>query len=100
MRGDDGDDPDSEARTRVRALRWGLVLLLLLAVVALAALTLGVFATLNPNAPLWLRSLGSLEGVLSAQAGLGEWGGFDRAVALTVLTSLLAGLAAYLKPRG
>lgn len=84
----------------MRALRWVLVVVLALAALALAALTLGVFATLNPGAPLWLRSLGSVEGVLSAQVGLEGIGTYSRAVGLTLLTSLLAGLAAYLKPRG
>ncbi|WP_102126577.1 hypothetical protein [Deinococcus planocerae] len=100
MPGDDGDHPGGGAGARVRALRWGLVVVLALAALALAALTLGTFATLNPGAPLWLRSLGSVEGVLSAQAGLGEFGSFQRALGLMVLASLLAGLAAYLKPRG
>lgn len=84
----------------MRALRWVFVVLLVVAVVALAALTLGVFATLNSNAPLWLRSLGSLETVLSGQVGLGDVASFTRALGLMALTSLLAGWAAYLKPRG
>ncbi|MEF2280011.1 hypothetical protein V3W47_17090 [Deinococcus sp. YIM 134068] len=74
--------------------------MLVLMVAALAALTLGVFASLNPNAPLWLRSVGSLETVLSGQVGLGGVATFTRALGLMALTSLLAGLAAYCKPRG
>lgn len=91
---------DGEAGgNNVRALRWtGLTLLSVLAL-ALAALTLGAFASLNPNAPLWLRSLGSAETLLSAGLGLESVPGFGRAVGWALLTSGLAGLAAALKPR-
>lgn len=83
----------------MRALRWLLVVGLALITLALAALTLGSFASLNPNAPLWLRSVGSVELLLSAQVGAAGLPGFTRAVALTLLTSVLAGLVAFLKPR-
>ncbi|EYB67624.1 hypothetical protein DEIPH_ctg033orf0031 [Deinococcus phoenicis] len=83
----------------MRALRWAGVVLLTLLTLALAALTLGSFASLNPNAPLWLRSVGSVETILSRQAGAGGISSFGQAVGLTLLTSLLAGLTAFLKPR-
>lgn len=83
----------------MRALRWVGVVLLTLVTLALATLTLGSFASLNPNAPLWLRSVGSVELLLSTGMGAGGVPGFTRAVALTFLTSVLAGLVAFLKPR-
>ncbi|WP_103129929.1 hypothetical protein [Deinococcus aerius] len=94
MPGDDGCGAG-----HMRALRWLLVVGLALVTLALAALTLGSFASLNPNAPLWLRSVGSVELLLSAQVGAAGLPAFTRAVALTVLTSVLAGLVAFLKPR-
>ncbi|WP_231557276.1 hypothetical protein [Deinococcus sp. YIM 77859] len=83
----------------MRGLRWLGVVTLSLLTLALALLTLGSFAALNPSAPLWLRTVGGLETALSAQVGVGHLPGFTRAVALTLLTSLLAGLCAFLKPR-
>lgn len=82
-----------------RVLGWlavaGLTLLTLLG----AALTLGAFANLSPGAPLWLRTLGSGEALLSGSLGLGDVPGFSRAVGLSVLTSVLAGLIAVVRPR-
>lgn len=83
----------------MRVLRWLGVVALSLLTLALALLTLGSFASLNPNAPLWLRTVGGVATLLSGQVGAGQVPGFTRAVALTLLTSLLAGLAAFLKPR-
>nr|WP_221269533.1 hypothetical protein [Deinococcus budaensis] len=77
----------------------GLALLTLLTLL-LAALTLGTFASLNPGAPLWLRSLGSAEGLLSAGLGLGGVPGFARGLGLALLTSGLAGALAALWKRG
>lgn len=83
----------------MRALNWmafgGLALLTLL----LAVLTLGSYAGLNPNAPLWLRSVGMLEALLLGSWGSGGGRGFSGAVTLTLLTSLLAGVTVYFKPR-
>ncbi|GAA5512116.1 hypothetical protein Dcar01_00830 [Deinococcus carri] len=84
----------------MRILRWLGVVLLGLLTLALALLTLGSFASLNPNAPLWLRTVGSVETLLGARAGVGGPSSFGQAIALTLLTSLLAGLVAFLKPRG
>lgn len=95
MPGDDAGGPEGA----VRALRWVGVVLLTLVTLGLAALTLGSYASLNPNSPLWLRSVGGVEALLSAGLGAGRVPGFTRAVVLTVLTSVLAGLAAYFKPR-
>ena len=81
------------------ALKWLGFVLLFLVTLALAVFTLGSFANLNPNAPLWLRSVGTLETLLTGQAGLGRTAGFLRALGLTLLTSLLAALTAYVKPR-
>lgn len=79
--------------------RLGIAALVLLTGL-LAALTLGAFASLNPGAPLWLRSLGSAEGLLSAGLGLGRVPGFVRALGLALLTSGLAGAVAALWRRG
>lgn len=73
--------------------------LLTLLTLALAALTLGSFANLNPGAPLWLRAVGGAESLLSTRLGTGQLSAFERAVALTLLTSAVAALTAYLKPR-
>lgn len=83
----------------MRALTWLLTVMLIVFALGLAVLTLGAFASLGSGAPLWLRSVGSLEHVMSAQLGLGDLTNFARALGLAVLTSALAGLAAYLKPR-
>lgn len=81
-------------------MRWAGIVLAALLTLVLAALTLGSFASLNPGAPLWLRSLGSVEGLLSAGLGLGGVPGFARALGLALLTSGLAGLVAALWRRG
>ncbi|GGM00128.1 hypothetical protein [Deinococcus aerophilus] len=75
------------------------MLLLFGLALVLGALTLGAFAALGSGAPLWLRSLGSVEHSLSQQLGTGEWPDFTRALVLAVLTSAVVGLAAYVKPR-
>jgi len=76
------------------------MLLLTLLALTLAVLTLGSFASLNPGAPLWLRSLGSAEGLLSAGLGLGGVPVFGRALGLALLTSGLAALITALWQRG
>ncbi len=83
----------------MRALAWFLTAVLVALTLGLALLTLGAFASLGSAAPLWLRSVGSLEHALSAQLGLSSLTNFARALGLAVLTSALAGAAAYLKPR-
>ncbi|GGK88694.1 hypothetical protein [Deinococcus radiotolerans] len=83
--------------TRV-ALTLLCALLLLLAVV-LGSLTLGLFSSLASNGPLWLRSLGAVASTLAGAAGLGGLSGLTLAFILMALTSGLAGLAAFVKPR-
>lgn len=83
----------------MRVLAWLLTAVLIALTLGLGALTLGAFASLGAGAPLWLRSVGSLEHALSAQLGLGGLTNFARSLALAVLTSALAGLTAYVKPR-
>ncbi|MCP2013485.1 ABC-type Fe3+ transport system permease subunit [Deinococcus sp. HSC-46F16] len=82
-----------------RVLGWLAVLGLTLLTLGGAALTLGAFANLNPAAPLWLRTLGSVESLLSGSVGLGDVPGFWRAVGLSVVTSVLAALIALARPR-
>ena len=83
----------------MRALAWLLTVVLFAFALGLAVLTLGAFASLGSAAPLWLRSVGSLEHAMSSQLGLSSLTNFARALGLAVLTSAVAGLAAYLKPR-
>ncbi|MFB9992443.1 hypothetical protein ACFFLM_10745 [Deinococcus oregonensis] len=83
----------------MRVVAWILTLLLLLFGLGLAALTLGAFAALSAGAPLWLRSVGSLESAMSAGLGWADVPGFTRALVLAVLTSAVVGLGAYIKPR-
>ena len=83
----------------MRFLAWLLVLVLVTLGGVLGALTLGVFASLVSDAPLWLRSLGSLEATISGSLGALRITGFRRALILAVLTSAVLGLAAYIKPR-
>ncbi|THF69157.1 hypothetical protein E7T06_13410 [Deinococcus sp. Arct2-2] len=83
----------------MRVLAWILTLLLVLFGVGLAALTLGAFAALSAGAPLWLRSVGSLENAMSAGLGWADVPGFTRALVLAVLCSAVAALGAYIKPR-
>lgn len=83
----------------MRILNWLVMALLVLLAGALAALTLGTFASLVSDSPLWLRSLGSVEAALSSALGTASLPGFPRALALAVLSSGLLALAAYLKPR-
>ncbi|WP_420594912.1 hypothetical protein [Deinococcus sp.] len=45
----------------MRALRFLLRLLLVLLAIGLAAAALGAFASLNPAAPIWMRTLSALE---------------------------------------
>lgn len=93
-----GDGP-GRGGTGTRGLSWLAVAGLILLTLAGAALTLGAFANLSPGAPLWLRTLGSVEALLSGSLGLGDVPGFSRAVGLTVLTSVLAALIALARPR-
>lgn len=58
--------------TTVRILNWLGFALLFLVTLGLAVFTLGSFANLNPGAPLWLRSVGTLETLLTGQAGLSQ----------------------------
>lgn len=83
----------------MKGLLWLLLLLLALLGAALALLALGTFSSINPDAPLWLQSLGSLAGLLQVRLGLETLPVFTRALALTVLASFVLGLAAYVKPR-
>ncbi len=89
----------------VRAPSWRRVLLLLLSVLlfltaaALGLLALGLFSSLASNGPLWLRSLGVLGAGAVQGAGLGGLSGVVQAFTLVLLTSLTAGLAAFVKPR-
>ncbi|UQN05921.1 hypothetical protein [Deinococcus sp. QL22] len=83
----------------MRVVAWILTLLLVLFGLGLAALTLGAFAALSAGAPLWLRSVGSLESAMSAGLGWADIPGFTRALVLAVLTSAVAALGAYIKPR-
>lgn len=83
----------------MKLLGWiGCVLLLLIGL-GLAALSLGTFASLSSAAPLWLRSLGSVEQLLVSQLGTLGLGNFARAAVLGAAASALLGLSAYLKPR-
>lgn len=92
-------DRSEKSGTGRRVLGWLAVLGLTLLTLAGAALTLGAFANLNPGAPLWLRTLGSVEALLSGSLGLGDLPGFWRAVGLSVLSSVLAALIALARPR-
>ncbi|MDB5045188.1 MAG: hypothetical protein JWQ08_1238 [Deinococcus sp.] len=83
----------------MRIVAWILSLLLVVFALALAALTLGAFAALSAGAPLWLRSVGSLESAMSSGLGWAEVPQFTRALTLAVLTSAVAALGAYIKPR-
>lgn len=83
----------------MRVLGWLLCALLFGLTLALALLSLGTFASLAGTGPLWLRSLGGLEGALAEQLRLEGLGGVGQALSLMVLTSLCAALAAFVKPR-
>ena len=95
--------PSSPRATR--APSWRRVLLLLLSVLlfltaaALGLLALGLFSSLAANGPLWLRSLCVLGAGAVQGAGLGRLSGVAQAFTLVLLTSLTAGLAAFVKPR-
>ncbi|GGR44271.1 hypothetical protein GCM10008959_01540 [Deinococcus seoulensis] len=80
-------------------LGWVLSLALFGVTLALALLSLGTFASLAGTGPLWLRSIGSLESTLSGALNVTGLGSIQQALALMLLTSVCAGLAAYLKPR-
>ncbi|WP_104990612.1 hypothetical protein [Deinococcus sp. NW-56] len=92
----DGSEKFSTGR---RVLGWLAVVGLSLLTLGGAALTLGAFANLNPGAPLWLRTLGSVEALQAGALGVGDLPGFWRAVGLSVITSVLAGLIAFARPR-
>lgn len=83
----------------MRVAAWLAAAVLALMVVVLALVTLGAYAALTTGAPLWLRSFGSVETAVYDQLGLGGLPGFTRATILAVVTSVLAGVVAYLKPR-
>ncbi len=51
----------------MRGLRALLRVLLWLLAAALGALALGAFASLNPAAPIWMRTLSAAEGLLLGQ---------------------------------
>ncbi|MPY65711.1 hypothetical protein F8S09_03240 [Deinococcus sp. SDU3-2] len=82
-----------------RVLGWLAVLGLTLLTLGGAALTLGAYANLTPGAPLWLRTLGSVEALQAGALGLGDVPGFWRAVGLSVITSVMAALIAFARPR-
>jgi len=100
MRPDDRREDAGTAGGSMRALNWIGFGVLALLTLLLAVLTLGSYAGLNPNAPLWLRSVGTLGALLLGQGVSGAGKGFGGAVALTLLTSLLVGVTVYFKPRG
>lgn len=83
----------------MRVVGWLAVILLVLLGLGLGLLTLGAFASLNVGAPLGLRSLGTLTLTVSQSLGLDGLAPLNRALALTLLTSLVMALAAYIKPR-
>lgn len=76
-----------------------LTTLLVLLGLVFGALSLGTFAALTDHAPLWLRSLGSLENAVGTQFGTMGLPPFFRAILLAFVSSVLMGLAAYYKPR-
>lgn len=82
-----------------RAVAWVALVVLALLAVGVGALALGTFATLVQTSPLALRSVGTLAQGLAGELGLGAVPGLWLAVGLAVLASLLAALAAYIKPR-
>ncbi len=73
----------------LRTLLWVLA-------AVLAALALGAFASLNPAAPTWMRTLGALEGVLQARlwGGPGLPGAYPRGLTEVLLSALAVFLAA------
>lgn len=76
-----------------------LSVLLFLGAAALGLLSLGLLSALAANGPLWLRSLGAVARTLIETLGLSGWSGVTQAFTMMLLTSLLAALAAYVKPR-
>ncbi len=62
----------------------------------LAALALGAFASLNPAAPTWMRTLSALEGVLQGRLfhGAGLLGAYPRGLTEALLSALAVFLAA------
>ncbi|WP_309573530.1 hypothetical protein [Deinococcus sp.] len=83
----------------MKIVAWLAVIALILLALTLATLTLGAFAILNTGAPLLLRSVGTLSAGTLEQVGLGGTAPLDRALILSVVTGVVAGLAAYIKPR-
>lgn len=88
-----------EGGTALKVVAWLAVIALIVLALTLAALTLGAFATLNMDAPLLLRSVGTLSAGTLDQVGLVGTSALDRALILSVVTGVVAGLAAYIKPR-
>ncbi|WP_291426993.1 hypothetical protein [Deinococcus sp.] len=78
---------------------WLLCILLVLLGLGVAVLSVGAYAQLSSSAPLWLRSVGSIEGVIGAKIGTFGLPLFSRALLLSVLASALLGLATYLRPQ-
>ncbi|PNY82255.1 hypothetical protein [Deinococcus koreensis] len=83
----------------MRVVAWLAVIGLGLLALVLGLLTLGAFASLSAGAPLALRSVGTLSATLGQSLGLEGLSPLSRALALTLLTSVVAALAAYIKPR-
>lgn len=54
---------------------------------------------MGTDAPLWLRTLGSLENIISQKLAISNIPTFTRAICLTLFSSLLFGAAAFVKPR-
>lgn len=83
----------------MRFMQAILTTLLVILALVFGALSLGTFAALTDHAPLWLRSLGSLENAVGVRLGTLGLTPFLRAVVLALVSSVLMGLAAYYKPR-
>lgn len=84
-----------------KSIGWWMLRLLLrtllwLLAAALAALALGAFASLNPAAPTWMRTLSALEGVLQGRLfhGPGLPGAYARGLTEALLSALAVFLAA------
>lgn len=83
----------------MHALNWGICILLTLLGCGVSLLCISTFASMGTDAPLWLRTLGSLETAMSQQIGIASIPPFTRALSLTILSSLIFGTAAFIKPR-
>lgn len=83
----------------MHALNWGICILLVLLGCGVSLLCISTFASMGTDAPLWLRTLGSLENIISQKLTLSSIPTFTRAIGLTLLSSLFFGAAAFIKPR-